>query len=515
MSGSKNKHWIIEHPFTRMIFQGVLFGLYAFCLVMFIRTGVKVFFTPDLPWLFATGDYIVQHKHIPTHDIFSWTHPQKPWVLYQWLFEALLSFGRSTIGDFNLIRLGISVTILTYVIIPFYLHLQRGVRLFVATPILGLCLLTALLNISLRPMLLSVCFCLGLSWLISKARRGEIKTTVLYPVIGLIGIFWGNIHTGISMGLLSILLYALGDWLELKQWYRFEPQSPELEGHPLPGRVYIKLFLALFLGSLINPYGIEIYTYLYWLSSQAYLNSIISELKSPDFHLIQLWGFLLLFVGFIVTLFRSQKTLSASAVLHLLIFSLMTMVVARFIVWSALYSALFLPVAFQHWINNRGKNNGFDKLTFLPEKHTFLIACILPSIAIIALFVFSKTPYLQVEAGGCEPYLKGLRAYQKLQRSQDIIFEDASIGSCRLYTDPHAKVFIDTRFDFYGSEFTQEMKETELATEQWETTLKKRKINTLLLPSQLPLSRVLTYNPSYKAIYQDPSITIFRKQVKN
>lgn len=507
-----NKHRLIDHPFTLMLFQGVLFGIYAFCLVTFIRTGVKVFFTPDLPWLFASGDFIVQHQHLPTHDIFSWTHPDKPWVLYQWLFEVLLSIGRSAIGESNLIRLGIGLALFTYVVIPFWIHCQRGIRLFIATPILGLCLLTALLNISFRPMLFSVFFCLLLSWLIAKARRGEIKTSVLYPIIGMMGLVWGNIHTGISMGLLSILLYALGDWLELKQWYQFQPQSPELEGAPLTSRVYIKLFLALFLGSLINPYGFGIYTYLYWLSSQTYLNSIIMELKSPDFHLIQLWAFLLLFIGFIVTIFRSKKTLSASAALHLLVFGLMTMFVARFIVWSALYSALFLPIAMQHWIQSRGEKSAWETLTFSPEKYAFLIACILPAIALICLVVPAPILGLNITTGGCEAFSKGLRTYHnKLQEPQDIIFEDASIGSCRIYVDPHAKVFIDTRFDFYGSEFTQEMKETELARGDWEKTLAKRQINTLLLPSQLPLSKILNYVPAYKTIYHDSSMTIFRK----
>ena len=47
--------------------------------------------TPDLPWLKAAGHWILDHGQLPATDPFSWTAAERPWVLYQWGFEAALA----------------------------------------------------------------------------------------------------------------------------------------------------------------------------------------------------------------------------------------------------------------------------------------------------------------------------------------------------------------------------------------------------------------------------------------
>src|ERR1700722_8113110 len=44
---------------------------------------------PDL-WLdLRTGNWILQHGSVPTHDAFSSPMTGQPWIVYHWLFDVL------------------------------------------------------------------------------------------------------------------------------------------------------------------------------------------------------------------------------------------------------------------------------------------------------------------------------------------------------------------------------------------------------------------------------------------
>src|SRR5262249_37183492 len=48
-----------------------------------------VFGSPDTCWILGAGRYILANNALPVHDVYSWTRPEQPWILYQWFFEVL------------------------------------------------------------------------------------------------------------------------------------------------------------------------------------------------------------------------------------------------------------------------------------------------------------------------------------------------------------------------------------------------------------------------------------------
>ncbi|NQE63194.1 hypothetical protein [Caulobacter sp. RHG1] len=52
----------------------------------------------DSYWHLATGQWILAHGRVPTHDPFSFTIPGAPWVAHEWLSELLMALGYSLAG---------------------------------------------------------------------------------------------------------------------------------------------------------------------------------------------------------------------------------------------------------------------------------------------------------------------------------------------------------------------------------------------------------------------------------
>ena len=44
----------------------------------------------DTGWHIRTGEYILAHHAVPTHDLFSFSKPDAPWFAWEWLSDVLL-----------------------------------------------------------------------------------------------------------------------------------------------------------------------------------------------------------------------------------------------------------------------------------------------------------------------------------------------------------------------------------------------------------------------------------------
>src|SRR5262249_19184997 len=154
---------------------------------------------------------ILAHGAIPSGDVFSWTVPGSPWVLYQWLFEVLIAWVRDAAGEGALFAAFGCLAVAIYFAAPLCGAVPRPVSAAFILPTAGLGLAVASVNLSLRPMLVTAGLIVLQYVLVQRLRRGEgrLGTTVawLVPIYGL----WGNTHTGVVLGLLSLALFALGD----------------------------------------------------------------------------------------------------------------------------------------------------------------------------------------------------------------------------------------------------------------------------------------------------------------
>ncbi|MBQ8476823.1 hypothetical protein IJ531_07160, partial [bacterium] len=127
---------------------------------------------------------------------------------------------------------------------------------------------------------------------ILKKARGNYRLLWVIPVLNII---WANLHGGFMAGLILILLFALGEWLNKK-----------------PSKPYFIAFLLSCITSLINPYGIK---YIYFIFGALSLHRThITEWQSAFFSPIFKYSFIkfkIFFIGvltvFIFSILKNKK----------------------------------------------------------------------------------------------------------------------------------------------------------------------------------------------------------------
>lgn len=495
----------------RMIIFGCVFG----ALFFYGKSMVYHAFTPDLPWLLGGGRYILKYGHLPSTDVFSWTFPHKTWVLYQWLFEMVVAWLHHWMGQELLIHSFIVLIALLYVGLPLVVHQTRKIPLFFTLPIASVALLVASINLSIRPMIATSVFLTLQLLLLSQYRRDKLNLKTVLVGLAIIYALWGNMHTGVTIGLFSLFLFTFGDFLEIVGVYRFEPPDLTGEGHPIPTQTYALFLGVSFLASFLNPYGWGIYTYLATLSSEGYLNNIIDELKSPNFHLYNYICFSGLLVIFILLMAQMRRVFSAQAMLHLLVFSIAMLFVQRFVVWTCLFYIWMLPVALNHWfLSTASRYMPFKDSVERFEIFRPLFYVLFITIAILMIWMPHPKlhKFFETHMEICDEYSKGIKTYEnKLKQPSDKTYMLPEIGSCILNFYPTEKVFMDTRFDFYGQSFTSESRNAGGVQPGWKEFLDKWKINTVFINSQWILPYKLEQNGYYKILYSDDNIIILRK----
>ena len=82
----------------------------------------------------------------------------------------------------------------------------------------------------------------------------------------------------------------------------------------------------------------------------------------------------------------------------------------------------------------------------------------------------------------------------------------------RLY--PRTKVFVDGRSDFYGDEFEEKCLDVLHVKYDWEKTLDRFGIDTILLPPSAPLAGALKESSRWRVAYDDGVALVFRPAQK-
>ncbi len=497
--------------FTQSALKGVIF---FFCLGTLVVYGVSMLhqlITPDFPWILQSGRYILDHHQLPHHDIFSWTYPNRGWILYQWLFEIIVAFGAQLLGDQSFFKLAIVFIMAIYVLCPLWITNQKVPPLLTLL-ISVLALHTATMNLSLRPMVATSCFLLGQYCLLKGLRENRISMRRALPVLAVLYVLWGNMHTLVVLGLIMLGLMALGDWLESKGYYAQEQgqQTEPIQG--LPFKTYVVLLGVAFLASGLNPYGWGIYAYLFHLTSQSYLKDNIVELMSPNFHLRSYLPFLLLMSWFLISLAEAKRIYRARNLLTLLAFTLVTLLSQRMVVWTCLLYSLMLPDVMMKWWQTIRLADDQDSLpaTGLYRKEVLCSLILVGSLA----FWLMPTAGTRVTTGICESYRGGIQAYQSIRQGKDRLFQDEIIGGCMRLFSPKQPVYFDSRFDFYPIAFSKAIRDTTSLKPGWQNLLDQWRLNTFLVERKLPLAQMLQANPSYQIMYQDSQMLIAREKAR-
>jgi hypothetical protein len=494
-----------------MLLPALAFATLTVAAVVFFAAEMwHAALTPDLPWLLRTGDFILDHGTLPAGDLFSWTAADKPVVLYQWLFTALLAALDRAVGVHGLFVAHIGLAAAIYLVAPLYGAVPRRVPPSLTLAVAVVVLAIATVDLALRPMIASSAMLLAQYVVVQALRRGRLSLWKATGFIVAIYAPWANLDNGFGLGLGSLALFLVGDLVERAGFYRFEPGDGAVEGWPLAPQHHMALVAAAIVASLLNPYGVGVYAHLVPVLAPSYLSEVSDALRSPDFHVAQFRWFLLLMAALAALLMRARRAFAAADLLHLVAFTLATLACARFVAWAVLFYGLILPRALHHvsvtWPAIRRNVRALLYETAGSVRRAAGLATVGALAGVAAWLAFSAT----LVPDPCIDVAPALAGYGARVPAGERPFVSPRIGSCAIAQTPSFKVFIDTRFEVYGEAITMDDFDTLRLLPRWKETLRRWQVDRLIVEKRWPLGQALAADPDFEILYEDAVAVIAR-----
>ncbi len=365
--------------------------------VLFVLFFAISFFgiDPDFGWHLQSGKYIIAHG-IPHYDIFTYTAKNFIWINHEWLSDVIVVW-LYNFGGYALLATFFSLIWTGSIIIA-----SRKHNWF----LVSLAALAVLSYAGVRPVAWSLLFFVLLERLL------ENKSKYKKIIIPLLFLIWANLHGGFVLGLVILAAYIL---------------IPKMKVSPL-------IFFASFIATLINPYGINLYT------------EIIRTLVDPRIHFgILEWqpffisSYGIFYIGLFGALFlftykkgrRLYKMLSLPGVL--LAGSFLT---TRFLPFFVVSSQRYLEQWFLKFKQLIPKNLTGTRLLTWQFLNVLAIGIVVYGV-IHKVFTLSKDPE--------STYPKRSVAYLKNHPCQGNIFNAYNYGGYLIWKLPQKKVYIDGR----------------------------------------------------------------------
>lgn len=257
---------------TDMIFLSILLG------VLLGLQGRALGYDGDSAWNIRIGLYVLDHG-IPRAEFLLSTTYGQPHVYWEWLSQTFYGLAYRLGGLNGVVFLAALLVAFTGTGLLVAMR-RRGMPLLLAV---GLALLgTALTSITwtARSQLFSLLLTLLWSeWIWRYWRDGNPRRLRVFPVTMAI---WANLHGGFLGGFILLGIAVVVAWV-----------VPHRHGKANPRHLTLAL-LATILGSLITPWGIELYTHILWFFRNPLIVKDTQEHQSPDFHMLSGQVFMML-----------------------------------------------------------------------------------------------------------------------------------------------------------------------------------------------------------------------------
>ena len=329
---------------------------------------------------------------------------------------------------------------------------------------------------------------------ILKKTSLEKKYRILWclPVLNII---WTNLHGGFALGIILILIYSVGEFLNKK-----------------PFKPYILIFLITCLTSLINPYGFE---YISFIISALSLNRFyITEWQSMFFTKIYKHALLKyevyfypVILMFIYSISKNIKSLGfknfyiktdKTKYLILLFCLLISLKSIRFHVFFIYSVIAFCYCDFYNVFNK--------KLPLKIDKLKEIILLILISISTISHLI----NYKFINTIRPSQYPIYCCEFIKINNIKGNIFTNFHTGSYvsyKLY--PNNKIYMDGRYEeVYDTNLINEMAEVFLA-KNYKNFFKKHHTDILIIDKFYPIYEKLKIDKDWFLAYEDNYFALF------
>ena len=482
----------------------IVFAMAAFVMAML--------YDPDYFWHLRTGQLILDTRALPSHDPFSFTRPDAPWVVNAWLFDVTL-YSVYSIGG----PIGVRLLVATLMGATFSV-VYRSIRAFVdpvpALLVAVVCFIALLSFASPRGQLISYLFyAIYLQLILGFLNNGDTRRLNWLPLIMIV---WVNSHGGYATGLILLTIVTVAT--ALSRWLAWPDHNPT-RLRPL------LICLAITAGaSLVSPY--HIHNWLYLIQTAGFeTTQIVVEWRTPMLTDRYFQSLVILGLAYGWSLaFRDSRPKLEELLLSTAML-LLSMKAIRHIPFGVITLAPLLALALadgvlaklkiwwqrshvRNWYRTtagRGQQLGSKVYTM-----NWLMLC---ASLLVALAYWPTLARQHMEAGN---EFIGWKAVDFVV-SRGIagrVFNEYGFGGLMIYRlDPAQKVFIDGRADAYGAAFVREYLKIFLGQEGWAEAFDRYEIDYVVCSRNSPLRQLLLQRGDFVSVYKDEYNSVLVKRI--
>ncbi len=475
---------------------GQFLFLVVFLVLTFSPAGKNMLADADTGYHIRAGDYILETRTVPKHDIFSYHSPSLPWTAHEWLSEVVMAVLHRISGLTGVVIFFSLLISLTYALLFRCIRVYRR-NIVIDVLIILLALVSSQIHWLARPHVFSLLFMVVWWHLLDGHQNDRGGRLILLPPIMLL---WVNLHGGYLTGFILTGVYFL---VNLIGFLRSREEDKEKTFRKTRSLAYV--LIACLLVSLVNPYGYRILLFPFRLITDSHIMDNVNEFLSPNFHNPMPFKYLLfLLVGILAI---SRKPLDLIEVILVLLFLNMVLFAARYIPLFAIVAAPILSRQADALLAVAPENRWAVSL----KKSAGRIATIDASARGYGwplagmLLVFMGVAVGRIEFRFDEK-IKPVAAVEFLKKEyiDGAMYNDDEFGDYLIYaTYPRYRVFFDGRSDMYGTERFKEFQKIMVFGQGWEGVVEKYDIRWFFIGSDSVLTRYLLARPEWSLIYSD------------
>lgn len=433
---------------------------------------------------------------ILTHDIFSHTVANKPWIAHEWLSEVFMAFcyklgGLPAVTLVFIVMASFSMTLL-------FKASQRLSNEWSAFFAVTIAVALSQSHLLARPHIFSWLFgSLFLYLLINQDRK--------LWILPFLTAIWSNLHGGVLIGLVLQGAFLSGQFLDacseksITDWKYHWPRVRQ----PL----YILILSLLALGC--NPFGYSLLWFPFQVSAEVFSQNI-TEWKAPD--LQEMW-YVRVWLMMLAALLVSQgRRIPWAWRLLLIVLLYQALGHIRHLSVAAMFLAPWTAMSIREsFRKNNVQNVKSDEVALSTYSGPLLIAI---SFILLCSVSISRPVWWQNFTAKSitlpEKFTQGAISYlEENGYPGKRLLNDYSWGGFLLFAlETPPKVFIDGRADMYGEKVFSDYGKLSSLHADTEQLLTEYKIDWILFPKDSLLVRYINTKPEWEQVYRDDKISI-------
>jgi hypothetical protein len=449
---------------------------------------------PDLWGHVLFGGDLIRTGRVVRPDPYSYLSGGQPWINHEWLAEALFYLGYRAAGATGLVLLKMAVGLMAMGLVLAHL-LRRGLSTLHA--VLLLLLVFTLVSVgtnTLRPQIFSFLALVLLLLALDAADHG--RTMWLWSV-PLVFAAWVNLHGGFLAGIALLLVWGAAHVLAAALRRR--------RGEPHRGPAFLVVGVTVaggVLATLVNPYGIRLWTFL--LETATVARPEITEWAQTALATWEGACYMVLLAACAYAMFVRGRSpeLPGLAIFLVLAFGALTAI--RHLPLFGVAAPIVAADPLAAWSRRRGGSGGLSRLRLEP-------LLLLATAALVALAI---------------PWLRGPRIETGAQefpaRSVAVLRDSGVSGNLAVHFDwgeyaiwhlaPALKVSVDGRREtVYDGEIYSANIQFIFGVGDWDRLLDDHPTDLALIPRHLPVYNLLLLKPGWSPVYEDSVAAVFAR----